>query len=44
MAEAVLDMISRVVGEGPIIRRVREVIRRVRERIGRGARGSILRS
>jgi hypothetical protein len=43
MAEAVLDMISRVVGEGPIIRRVRDAIRKVRERIGGGTRGSILR-
>jgi len=35
MSEPVLDAIARVIGEGPLLRRLRELIRRIRERLGR---------
>ena len=41
VAEEVLDRVSRLIGEGPIIRRIREIIKKMRERVG--VKGSILR-
>jgi len=35
MSTPVLDKIAGVIGEGPILRRLREIVRRIRERVGR---------
>ena len=34
MPEPLIDAVSRVIGEGPLLRRLRELVRRVRERLG----------
>jgi len=34
MPEPLIDAVSRVIGEGPLLRRLRELIRRIRERLG----------
>jgi hypothetical protein len=45
MPEPVLDRVAAVIGEGPILRRIRELVRRIRERLrGRGTAGYILRA
>jgi len=42
MSIPILDRVTTVIGEGPLLRRLRELVRRIRERlIGRG--GGLLR-
>lgn len=34
MSTPILDRVATVIGEGPLLRRLRELLRRIRERIG----------